>query len=57
MVRRLANKMKIIAIKAFFWDTFEIRIADSIAVSIVVSIADCHSEDRSLIPRQRELFR
>ena len=32
------------------------RIADAISVSIVVSIPDCHSGDRGLITRQRELF-
>ena len=57
MVRRLAIKIKIIATKAFFLRQFGDKIADTISGSKVVSIADCHSGDRGLIPQQRELFR
>ena len=57
MVRRLAIKMKLIDIKAFFLRQFGEKNADSISGSKVVSIPDCHSGDRGSIPRQRELFR
>ena len=58
MVRRLAIKMKLIAIKAFFFfrENLAIKIADTISGSKVVSIADSHPGDRGLTPRQRENF-
>ena len=56
MVRRLAIKMKRIAIKEFFLRQFGDKNADTISGSKVVSIADCHSGDRGLITDREKIF-